>query len=134
MSEVYITAVTKQLPAYCRETKEILPFVELWLADQDARFRRKVMKIFEGAGVDRRYGIMNVEEVFTATSFEEKNRIYVREVKKLGTQVLLKALRNSNWLPESLDYIITVSCTGIMIPSLDAYIINEIGLRQDVLA
>lgn len=133
MSEVYITAVTKELPAYCRETKEILPFVELWLADQDVRFRRKVMKIFEGAGVDRRYGIMNVEEVFTATSFEEKNRIYVREVKKLGTQVLLKALRNSNWLPESLDYIITVSCTGIMIPSLDAYLINEIGLRQDVI-
>jgi predicted naringenin-chalcone synthase len=71
--------------------------------------------------------------VFTATSFEEKNRIYVREVKKLGTQVLLKALRISNWLPESLDYIITVSCTGIMIPSLDAYLINEIGLRQDVI-
>ena len=31
-----------------------------------------------------------------------------------------------------LDFIITVSCTGIMIPSLDAYLINTLKLRQDI--
>jgi len=132
MNDVHITEVAKVLPAYCRRTKDILPFVELWLADQDERFRRKVVKIFEGAGVDTRYGIMNIEEVFTATSFEEKNAIYVREVKLLGKKVLQNALAQSNWSAESLDYIITVSCTGIMIPSLDAYLINDIGLRRDI--
>lgn len=90
------------------------------------------MKIFEAAGVDRRYGIMNIEEVFTATSFAEKNEIYAREVKKLGTEVLRKALEKKGWEAKSLDYIITVSCTGIMIPSLDAYLINALELRQDV--
>ena len=133
MNNVRIVAATKELPLYRRETKEILPYVNLWLGDQPDRFRRKVLKIFEGAGVDCRYSIMDVEEVFTATSFEDKNAIYVREVKKLGTNVLHKALAKSNWYPESLDYIITVSCTGIMIPSLDAYIINELDLRQDII-
>ncbi|XLS30468.1 type III polyketide synthase [Flavobacteriaceae bacterium M23B6Z8] len=132
MSKTHIVQCSKQLPSYCRETKDILPFVELWLSDEDQRFRRKVLKIFEGAAVDKRYGIMNIEEVFTATSFEEKNAIYVREVKKLGTSVLQNALNAAHWEPSSLDYIITVSCTGIMIPSLDAYLINELGLRQDV--
>lgn len=132
MNTTRIVAVTKTLPKYCRETKEILPFVELWLQDQDERFKRKVIKIFEGAAVDRRYSIMDPEEVFLATSFEAKNTIYARECKKLGTTVLQDALTKANWTPESLDYIITVSCTGIMIPSLDAYLINELGLRQDV--
>ena len=132
MSETRIVTVAKELPEYCRTTKDILPFVELWLADEEERFRRKVIKIFEGAAVDKRYGIMNIEEVFTATSFEAKNAIYVREVKKLGKNVLQKALAQSNWKAESLDYIITVSCTGIMIPSLDAYLINDLGLRKDV--
>lgn len=132
MSETRIVAVAKELPEYCRTTKDILPFVELWLADEEERFRRKVVKIFEGAAVDKRYGIMNIEEVFSATSFEEKNAIYVREVKKLGKNVLLKALRQSNWDADSIDYIITVSCTGIMIPSLDAYLINDLGLKEDV--
>ncbi len=130
--EVRITAVTKQLPQYMRETKEILPFVSQWLSGEEDRFRRKVLKVFENAAVDRRYGIMSIEEVFTATSFEEKNDIYIREVKKLGTSVLQKALKKANWESKSLDYIITVSCTGIMIPSLDAYIINDLNLRQDI--
>jgi predicted naringenin-chalcone synthase len=132
MNRVHIELVAKELPDYYRETRDILPFVELWLSGQEERFRRKVVKIFEGAGVDRRYGIMNIEEVFSASSFEEKNAIYAREVKKLGSSVLDKALKEKGWKSESIDYIITVSCTGIMIPSLDAYLINELGLRQDV--
>lgn len=132
MSEPRIVSVAKELPEYCRTTEEILPFIDVWLSDEDDRFRRKVKKIFEGAAVDKRYGIMNIEEVFTATSFEEKNNIYVREVKRLGKKVLQKALQQSEWRANSLDYIITVSCTGIMIPSLDAYLINDLGLKQDV--
>lgn len=133
MSETRIVSVAKVLPDHCRSTPEIIPFVNLWLADEDERFRRKVVKIFEGAAVDKRYSIMNVEEVFTATSFQDKNDIYIREIKKLGKEVLQKALHQSDWQADSLDYIITVSCTGIMIPSLDAYLINDLGLRQDVI-
>ncbi|NER11334.1 Predicted naringenin-chalcone synthase [Muriicola jejuensis] len=132
MNNIHITTVAKELPPYHRDTKEILPFVELWLSGQEERYRRKVLKIFEAAGVDRRYGIMNIEEVFTATSFSDKNDIYAREVKKLGKAVLQKALDKQGWEAKSLDYIITVSCTGIMIPSLDAYLINDLGLKQDV--
>ncbi len=132
MNEVRIAKVTKQLPEYSRETKDILPLVELWLGNQEERFRRKVLKIFEGAAVDKRYSIMAPEEVFTTTSFEDKNAIYAREVKKLGSGVLQKALTATEWQTDSIDFIITVSCTGIMIPSLDAYIINDLGLRQDV--
>jgi predicted naringenin-chalcone synthase len=132
MNEVRIITVTKQLPEYSRETSDILPLVEFWLQNRDDRFRRKVLKIFEGAAVDKRYSIMAPEEVFTASSFQEKNDIYAREVKKLGVAVLRKALEKSDWKADSLDYIITVSCTGIMIPSLDAYIINDLDLRQDI--
>ena len=132
MNDIRITSVAKQLPQYSRATADIIPLVATWLEHQDERFRRKVIKIFENSGVDKRYSIMAPEEVFTTTSFEEKNAIYIREVKKLGSKVLLNALKKSNWTAESLDYIITVSCTGILIPSLDAYLINELNLRQDI--
>ncbi|MEQ3655943.1 MAG: type III polyketide synthase [Dokdonia sp.] len=130
---VHITTVAKALPQYHRETKDILPMLDAWLVDQDERFRRKAHKIFSNAAVDKRYSIMAPEEVFTATSFEEKNAIYQREVIKLGEQVLQKALDKAHWKPDTLDYIITVSCTGIMIPSVDAFLINSLGLRQDII-
>jgi len=129
---VKIKCVSKQLPKYSRTTEEIIPFLDAWLVGQEARFIKKVKKIFEGAAVDKRYSIMDPIEVFTNTSFEERNAIYVREVIDLGTKVLEKALTKAHWKPEDLDYIITVSCTGIMIPSLDAYLINKLQLRQDI--
>ena len=132
MNNVRIVTAAKALPNFSRETKDILPFVQNWLKDQDNRFQRKVLKIFEGAAVDKRYSIMSPEAVFGLTSFEEKNNVYIREIKKLGKKAMEKALLKSEWQPESLDYIITVSCTGIMIPSLDAYLINDLNLRQDI--
>jgi len=130
---VKIITVAKQLPKYSRETSEIVPFLDIWLDGQEERFIRKVKKIFEGAQVDKRYSIMDPKEVFTLNSFEERNAIYSREMIVLGEQVLQKALKQANWSPTELDYIITVSCTGIMIPSLDAYLINRLSLKQDII-
>lgn len=129
---VKIKAVATQLPQYYKETKEILPFVETWLAGQDERLRRKTIKIFEGAGVDKRYSIIDPIEVFTKTSFQERNEIYKREVVPLAQQAVEKALKKAEWNATDLDYIITVSCTGIMIPSIDAYLINSMGMRGDI--
>ena len=129
---VKIKAVAKQLPKYSRTTEEIIPFLDAWLLGQEDRFIRKVKKIFEGAAVDKRFSIMDPLEVFAQTSFEERNDIYVREMIALGESVLQKALEKAQWQPSDLDYIITVSCTGIMIPSLDAYLINKLKLRQDI--
>ena len=129
---VKITTVATQLPPYSRETNEIIPFVKQWMQNQDSRFQRKVIKLFEGAGVDKRYSIMDPIEVFTNPSFEARNDIYIREVKKLGKQAIQKALEKVQWQATDLDFIITVSCTGIMIPSVDAYLINDLEMRQDI--
>lgn len=129
---VKITAVAKQLPKYARATKDILPLVEFWLEGQEERFKRKVLKIFENAAVDKRYSIMDPEDVFLKTSFEEKNDIYIKESIKLAEQSLTKALDKAQLKATDIDYIITVSCTGIMIPSLDAYLINSLKMKQDI--
>lgn len=130
---VTIHTVSTQVPKYHKETKDVLPFVNAWMSKQDSRLRRKAIKIFENARVDKRYSIMSPESVFSETSFEKRNKIYTKEAVKIGEQVLLKALTKSGWKASSLDYIITVSCTGIMIPSLDAYLINNLQLRQDII-
>jgi len=129
---VKIKAVSKALPAYSRETAEIIPFLDVWLQGQEDRFIRKVKKIFENAAVDKRYSFMSPEEVFSDLSFEQRNNIYIREGIKLGGECLSGALKKASWEAADLDYIITVSCTGIMIPSLDAYLINSLKLRQDI--
>jgi len=129
---VKIITVAKQLPPFSRNTEEIIPFLAAWLEGQELRFKRKVIKIFEGAGVDKRYSIMDPIELFTNTNFEDRNNIYIREVKKLGRQAIQNALDTVKWQATDIDFLITVSCTGIMIPSVDAYLINDLKMRQDI--
>lgn len=133
MTNTHIVGVSKALPKFTRTTEEIIPFLKEWLKNKDSRFQRKIVKIFEGARVDKRYGIMPIEEVFTESTFAEKNKIYERAAKELGQKALKKALKAQSWEPSSLDFIITVSCTGIMIPSLDAHLINAVGLKTSIM-
>lgn len=129
---IKIKTVSTQVAQHGRETLEIIELVKNWMSDQDNRYKRKVIKIMEGAGVDKRYSIMNPVEVFENPSFEARNDIYIKEIKKMGKECLQKALNKANWKPTDIDFIITVSCTGIMIPSVDAYLINDLKMRDDV--
>jgi len=132
---VKILSTHKALPPYSRSTQDILPYIDLWLQTkgQDERFRRKVERIFRYAKVDRRYSIMDIEEVFQQTSFEEKNARYAEEYTLLTQRALEGALKKANLQPTDIDIIISVSCTGIMIPSIDAYLINALRMRQDIM-
>ena len=129
---VKITSIATQLPPYTRSTEEILPYLKVWMNGQEERFQRKVVKLFENAAVDRRYSIMDADEVFQNTSFEQKNEVYKRETIKLAEGALQKALDKAGLVGTDIDYIITVSCTGIMIPSVDAYLINSMKMKQDI--
>ena len=129
---VKIAAVATQSPEYYKKTEEIIPLVKAWMHGQEERFQRKVIKLFEGAGVDKRYSIMDPTDVFVKTSFEEKNNIYKKEALELAESSMQKALDKANLKATDIDYIITVSCTGIMIPSMDAYLINSFKMKQEI--
>ena len=129
---VKIKAVAKALPGISRSTDEIIPFVKAWMSGQDERFQRKVLKIFRNAAVDRRYSVISPEDVFSVNSFEARNDLYVKGILPLAEQAIVNALEKAEWKANEIDYLISVSCTGFMIPSVDAYLINKMGFRQDV--
>lgn len=127
-----IISTAKVLPTYTRSTDEIMAFMDQHLEGQGERFKKKVLRIFKYAQVDRRYSIMPEEKVLAPLTFEEKNDQYIEAAIDLTEKVLMKALEKAGMEADELDYIITVSCTGFMIPSVDAYLINKLRLKQDV--
>jgi alkylresorcinol/alkylpyrone synthase len=127
-----LCAVT-EIPKYSYNTPQILEKMDhLWLSHIDPQLRKLYFKIAESSGIDSRQSVVPIETVFGDYSFEEKNEIYKRECIALGAKVLRKALKAAELEPKDLDVIITVSCTGFMIPSVDAYLINELGLRGNI--
>lgn len=127
-----LSASTVKMP-YSRTTEEILPYIRIWLKDEDARTIEKATRIFEMSEVGTRHSIMSIEDVFTQTSFEEKNRVFISEMKTLCKEALELAIEKADIKTDDLKAIITVCCTGIMIPSMDAYLVNSLRLPRDIM-
>ena len=127
-----ILAVATELPEFTRQTADIVQLMGAHLQGQPERFQRKVERIFKYAQVDQRYSIISEERVFADLSFEEKNDFYIQKSIELSEAVLRKALDQASLKPTDIDYIITVSCTGFMIPSVDAFLINRLRMKQDI--
>ena len=129
-SKILSTAVA--LPPYSVTQEESLAYVDKWVQHMPDRERRKILKIFKYAQVDQRYTVRDMDHILQGESFEDRNNVYIEQAIKLGEIALKKALDRANLNPEDIDYIISTSCTGFMIPSVDAYLINKLRMRQDI--
>jgi alkylresorcinol/alkylpyrone synthase len=58
--------------------------------------------------------------------------LYARHATRLAEAASRQALERADVKPEAIDVIISVSCTGYLVPSLDVHLIQRLGLRSDV--
>ena len=66
------------------------------------------------------------------TGFTEANAAYLEVAVDLGAQAVCSALEAARIEPSEVDVIVTVSSTGVAVPTIDARLASRIGLRRDV--
>jgi alkylresorcinol/alkylpyrone synthase len=91
-----------------------------------------LMSIADNAQVNKRYSIFPIEYTVEPRPLSKTNEEYIEHAVKLGRQAAEECLQRAGLRPDEVDLIITVSCTGFMIPSLDAHLINLMGFRSNV--
>ncbi|HZS22389.1 MAG TPA: type III polyketide synthase, partial [Pseudonocardiaceae bacterium] len=89
------------------------------------------LRLMKNTGVQKRHIVQPLQETLSHPGFEERNRIYEYESKKRCPQVIERALANADVVAHDIDMIIYVSCTGFLMPSLTAWLINHMGFRSD---
>jgi 1,3,6,8-tetrahydroxynaphthalene synthase len=89
----------------------------------------RVLRIIENTGIERRHLVRPIEETVTPVGFGERNTRFIDESKRLGERAAAAALQNAELTPADIDLVITTSCTGVMIPSLDAHLVATMGFR-----
>jgi 1,3,6,8-tetrahydroxynaphthalene synthase len=90
-----------------------------------------VLRLIRNTGVRTRHTILPIEQILRHAGFEERNLTYERHAKMRAPEVVLRSLANAGLRPTEIDAIIYVSCTGFMMPSLTAWLINELGFRPN---
>lgn len=91
-----------------------------------------MMSIVDNAQVHKRHSIFPISYIIEPRPLQKTNQEYMEHAIKLGREAAEKCLARAGMRADEIDLIITVSCTGFMIPSLDAHLINLMGFRSDV--
>lgn len=127
-----VITVNTVLPEFAYTEEEALEVYTTWVSGQNEDFRKKAERIFKHTQIKSKHTIAPPEVLLAERTFEEANNLYIKKAIELGTTALEQTLMECKIKPEELDYLITTSCTGFMIPSVNAYIANNVGLRHDI--
>lgn len=117
------------VPEYIITMEETLEFAEKVHAGKSQL--PLALRLIRNTGVRKRHIVQPVEKTLSHPGFEERNRVYELESKKLCPGVIERALANACLIAQDIDAIIYVSCTGFLMPSLTAWLINTMGFRSD---
>jgi predicted naringenin-chalcone synthase len=129
MTTVCTTATAH--PAYRYDQTEIWQSLPLWLEGDPARLLL-ARRVFRSAAVQTRYGCRPLLDLVNPLSVTEASALYQQQACTLGNRVVQECLQRAGVDPGAVDFMITTSCTGFMIPSLDAYLINALGFSSHI--
>jgi alkylresorcinol/alkylpyrone synthase len=79
-----------------------------------------------------RYLAVPIDEYKRLGSFARRNEAWTRVAVDLGEAAMRDALRRADLAPSHVDHLFFVTTTGIATPSIDARLVNRLGLRPDV--
>lgn len=92
---------------------------------------RLALRLITNTGVEKRHIVQTLAQTLEHPGFEIRNKIYEREAKARVPPVIRAALTHAELTAQDINAIIYVSCTGFMMPSMTAWLINSMGFRHD---
>jgi alkylresorcinol/alkylpyrone synthase len=123
-----IVSTATALPPHRLDRATYERYVTLVYPERAAVARR----IIENARIETRWLSAPPERLIEPRSIAEQSRDYKNVATALGETVTRRALDAAHLAPDAIDLFITTSCTGLMIPSLDAFLVEKLGFRRDV--
>ena len=128
--------------AYLHSIELALPAHAISAADAQARLHdgfvtagedpSVIEGVFQNAGIAQRYLAKPPAFYLEQRGLTARNGAYGEVAPRLAIEAAGRALEAGGLTPEDIDVVIDTSCTGVLIPALDVYVANALGLRKDV--
>lgn len=127
---MHIAGTATALPAHRYAQAEITAAFGRLLPDDDARAR--AVRLHEATGVSTRHLALPLEDYPRLAGFGAANDAFLTHGTDLAQAALERALAAAGLGPRDVDLLVTVTVTGVATPSIDARLVNRLGLRTDV--
>jgi alkylresorcinol/alkylpyrone synthase len=92
----------------------------------------RLLSVFDNTGIETRYSCVPIEWYMQPHGWKERTQLYLNSSVDLLETVANDCLAQARLDRADIDAIVVASTTGIATPSLDALLIERMGLRRDI--
>jgi len=126
-----IASAASAFPKHYYSQKFLLEKLQDYWGDQ-LRNPLLLARLHRNVSVDGRYLAQSAEDYQKMTTWGQANDIWIKVAQELGEQALCRALHHAGIEPGQLGALFFTSVTGISSPSIDALLINRMGLPRNI--
>lgn len=126
-----IVAVAPVLPDHAYPQAQIADELATILTADPAR-GTLLRRLHESCGIERRHLALPLEQYRRLGSFDETNALALSTGLDLAERAVRAALDAAGLHPHDVDHVMLTTVTAIGAPSLDALLVDRVGLRPDV--
>src|SRR6516162_2721454 len=125
-----LLAVSTAVPPYPLDQNDVVERVKRLFGRSENLDR--LLPVFTNTGIRTRYSCVPIEWYDREHGWAERNRIYLASATDLLEAATLQLLDRTGRDKSEIDSIVVVSTTGIATPSLDALLVERMGMRRTV--
>jgi alkylresorcinol/alkylpyrone synthase len=126
-----IQAISRTLPEHYWPQQELIGYFRRLWSKKYYNIER-LEELHRAVQVSGRYMTVPPDELDRLDTFSKRNNAYIKHAVDIGERAVRDVLKRANMTPQDIDHIFFVSITGLATPSIDALLVNRLGLRADV--
>jgi alkylresorcinol/alkylpyrone synthase len=127
----YIRSVGTALPPHYADQETLIAAFRTHWAEEHFNLER-LEDLHRSVQVGGRHLAVPLEDYPGLKDLQSRNDAWVRVSTEVGEQAVRQALQRAGLAPSDVDHLFFVTVTGIATPSVDARLMNRLGLRPDV--
>ncbi|HMQ80600.1 MAG TPA: 3-oxoacyl-[acyl-carrier-protein] synthase III C-terminal domain-containing protein [Ignavibacteria bacterium] len=125
-----ISTATSDAP-YILPQSEIKNFIYNLFSGSGLEIER-LISVFDNSEITQRHISVKPEWLAKEHTFKEQSEIFTEVSLELAKQAIVECLAGVNINPAKIDNMIYVTSTGVMTPTLDARLFNELGFNSHI--
>lgn len=126
-----IASAASAFPKHYYSQKFLLEQLQQYWGDR-LRKPQLLARLHRNVTVEGRHLALPAEKYYDITTWGQANDVWIQVAQELGEQALCRALHHAGLEPTELGALFFASVTGISSPSIDALLINRMGLPANI--
>ena len=126
-----LLSIATAVPRHVLRQDEVRPAAARLFAGHFKAFSR-LEAVYQNAQIETRYSCVPLAWYGEPHGFAERNRLFIENAMDLLEQAARKCLLRAELEVADIDGLVVVTSTGIATPTLDARLMERLGMRRDL--